>query len=311
MNNDKYTKESEEIIEKIQEIRRSIDYIEQSIRDAKEEYEIDSRLEKRFQLDSAIFLYNKYLKNKIEIVSTGDQRDRKYTDRSIDGQSFKIGLDESWRASDFQDLFESINTIYEFSAASQVVKTRELPDYGRIQSDKRMRQSYRRGSLDHILEKDGKLNVVKVQYNSPGEVEFISLIAEHAPSIIQTVLVSLAIVKYAPTFCKELPRIYRTWIQEKVRARELQRQDRRNALIQDFFERTFPIVMNRDLLPQLTNEQNPEEIEGLLNTINNNIQRISESEVTDSINSTQELFKSYSKLASMYLGGQIEFPDDI
>ena len=294
----KLIKDSEQALSSLQEIIEQVNYIRNKISTGQENYNQSKSYENRLELESALLLYNRYLRyGSFDLLDYN----RGVFQQSAYGATFNISVDGEWSAFEFEDTFGAINQLYELSFVGERIKNNQL-DIPRTNSF--ARSDYENGNLFQFLDYDDELRVKRVSYNSPGDIEFFSLVAEHSPEIIKTVLISFGLIKLIPDLCMRIPAIYRNWIQEIATSREIRRRDRQLELLQSFFE----IQISRLINEELDGEQR-EKVNQSLDEIFKVIMVIVERNATDGINMTKDSFVSLSHLAKMYKKKKINLPD--
>lgn len=287
---------SERIIDDLNNLQKRIDFLRSKMKDRKNSYEYDSSFENEYELEASILLAEKYA----SLIPNEFQPNRRDEIASIENE-LKFFIDGSWKSHEFSQFFYSINQIYQLVAVTDLA----LPRLRRSQNTLDTRWGvYKNASLHYFLNTQEDLRVKKIQYNSPGDIEFLSYVAQNAPELMRHVLLILTLVKIVPNFLQKVPTIYRHWVEEINKAKEIRRKEEIKGLIQEFFLKRFREIVKQNL--------NPDEIEKSSEAINlliDNIQKVSDENIVDGIKLTQNTFEALSSLSHLYQNKKIEIQE--
>lgn len=298
MSNSPLIKDADSAIARLNEAVEQLGMIRERLEYARNSFGGRETVTNRMDLEAALLLEKMYLQGGRSGLST--QLSSQSSLSVSEGSKIRISIEGEWSSFEFQNTFKSVSQLYELAFVSLKKK-----EYFRSSPRRELlaRKAYQHGELYQYLTYEEELRVKKIQYNSPGDIEFISLVAEHSPSIIRTVLAAFALVRYAPDLCMKLPAIYSNWRREIANAREIRRAGERQELLHDLFQRRLKRMIENEF-PLALNEKTENalsQIEGLIHSINEN-------DATDGVRLAEETFKSLSHLAELQTKRKIELP---
>ena len=301
--NNKLTIDAENAQERIEKIISALTFINEKISGSLDQYQDQRQYENRLELESALLLYNRYLVDgRINLL---DQEDIGELDLIESNSKFSIAIAKDWSLDDFFEVFKSVNQLYGLAYFDGNI--RKIPTVDPKIQRFVPNNNYDKGNLHHYLKYDERLMVNKIHYNSPGEIEFISLVIEHFPSIIKGILFFFGVIKFIPNFLERLPQVYQQWVRSTVESRELKRIDARRKIIHDILEwKLRALARHEDL-----DGKDQEEVDTILIELSEKIRPFVSNNSTDPIELTGKTFESLAILAKLYREEKINLPGNL
>jgi hypothetical protein len=175
------------------------------------------------------------------------------------------------------------------------------------------RDVYEDAKLHYFITNRESLQVNKINYNSPGDIEFLTKVAEHAPELIKNTLLIITLCKYAPQLIMNLSSAYRKSMEDIFHVRDLRRIDRRQErkekverFTENFIDRIIPDLAERYI--EVTDDRKREILRQAVTELRKKIRNISTTEVVNTVKVIEDAIESLRTLAISESNDKITLP---
>lgn len=284
--------------QRIEELR----IVRQQLSDNLEEFGRYRSLENEYKLEASVLLADSIKRR----IAVRDEYSNFYEGRD----KFKVFIQGDWGSHEFSRVFESFNKIYQLVFFEEVVIERLRRSEERLDT---RRDVYNDAKLHYFITNRESLQVNKINYNSPGDIEFLTKIAEHAPELIKNTLLIITLCKYAPQLIMNLSSAYRKSMEDIFHVRDLRRidnkkemQDKIERFTQNFIDRVIPDLAERYI--EITDDRKREILRQAVMELRKKIKNISTSEVVNTVKVIEDTIESLRTLAISESNDKITLP---
>jgi hypothetical protein len=277
--------------------------VRQQLSDNLEKFEKHRSLENEYKLEASVLLADS-IKRRIAIR---DEHSDFYEGRD----KFKVYVQGTWGSHEFSRIFESFNKIYQLVFFEEVVIERLRKSEERLDT---RRDVYEDAKFHYFITNRESLQVNRINYNSPGDIEFLTKVAEHAPGLIKNTVLLIALCKYAPELVMNCSSAYRKSMEDIFHVRDLRRIDRREEkkdkierFTENFIDRVIPDLAERYI--NVTDDRKREILKQAVTELRNKIKNISTTEVVNTVKVIEDVIESMRTLAISESNDKITLPD--
>ncbi|WP_425422895.1 hypothetical protein [Phaeodactylibacter xiamenensis] len=256
-----------------------------------EDFSRDRSLENEYKLEGSVLLADS-VKRKITVR---DNYQNYYEGRD----KFKVYIQGNWGSHEFSRVFDSFNKIYQLVFFEEVVIERLRRSGERLDT---RNDVYEGAKLHYFITNRESLQVSRINYNSPGDIEFLTKVAEHAPELIKNTILIVTLCKYAPQLIMNLSSAYRKSMEDIFHVRDLRRIDRREErkekierFTEDFIDRVIPELAERYI--EITDEQKRIILRQAVSELRKKIKNISTTEVVNIVKLIGDVIESLRTIA--------------
>jgi hypothetical protein len=221
----------------------------------------------------------------------------------IISQRFRAPIRGRWMAHEFSRFIGSVNLLHQLIAVRDIAMPR-LYHGGRVTETRQ--DVYTGARLYHYLHLGEELRIARVEFASPGEIEFLTVLATHTPQAARDFFGLLALVVIAPRFIQTLPSLYRHCVQEFATAREILRNDRLRQEIHKFF-----MARLRELENDCVRPNSRDAASETLQKLENTILKLDEAGLANPIILGERVFDSLSSISRLVQSGKASLPQPV
>lgn len=284
--------------QRIEELR----IVGQQLSNNLEEFGKYRSLENEYKLEASVLLADSIKRR----IAVRDEYSNFYEGRD----KFKVFIQGDWGSHEFSRVFESFNKIYQLVFFEEVVIERLRKSEERLDT---RRDVYEGAKLHYFITNRESLQVNKINYNSPGDIEFLTKVAEHAPELIKNTLLIITLCKYAPQLIMNLSSAYRKSMEDIFHVRDLRRIDRRQErkekverFTENFIDRIIPDLAERYI--EVTDDRKREILRQAVTELRKKIRNISTTEVVNTVKVIEDAIESLRTLAISESNDKITLP---
>jgi len=217
-------------LDKLHVLYRDIEHYSEILKRGHDDYKAEVRLR------ASLLLFESYFYKWISLPEySGFKKD---DPRKTGTMNFTIN--GSWLTHEMGRLFFSVNTIFHLFAVRDIGLQKI-----KIDSDSEVitrKDVYENAKLFYYLRSQEELKIKRIVFSSPGIIGLLNQLPALMPSMKDTVVV-LYLVYIASRAIRELPSIYRNYVEEITNSREKLRHDEKKALLHQFFKKKkIPLI---------------------------------------------------------------------
>lgn len=202
-----------------------------------------------------------------------------------------LSLSGNWLTHELGQLLFSANTIFQLFAVRDIALRRLQYDDGLPRTRKDV---YDNAKLFYYLRPDEELKVKQIHFSSPGMVELITQLSTLVPALKDAVVV-ISLASCLAAFVKALPGLYRHYVQEITKARQILRQDERMQVVHEFFKAKVQQEIPRNL-----SDTEIGQITEVMDILDSSIMKVTEEKVADPVRLAERIIKALSSLGRAF-----------
>lgn len=293
---------AKELLRNLDQRLEELRIVGQQLSDNLEEFGKYRSLENEYRLEASVLLADS-IKRRIAV------RDE-YSDFYEGRDKFKVFIQGDWGSHEFSRVFESFNKIYQLVFFDEVVIERLRRSEERLDT---RRDVYNDAKLHYFITNRESLQVNKINYNSPGDIEFLTKVTEHAPELIKNTLLIITLCKYAPQLIMNLSSAYRKSMEDIFHVRDLRRidnkketQDKIERFTQNFIDHVIPDLAERYI--DVTDDRKRAILRQAVMELRKKIKNISTTEVVNTVKVIENTIESLRTLAISESNEKINLP---
>ena len=284
-------------------LRRSIDQLKvlySDIDNLLNSYQYDTSPEVEVRLRACTNLFESYFINQLRL----SEKSAKSVSEEYDTK-LCLFVDGNWLTHEMGSLLFSINTIF------QLFSLRDLGIY-RIKNEggfpRTRKDVYDYAKLFYYLTPEEELKIKKIHFASQGEIELVTQLTTLIPAL-KDVIFLMVITGFATKLLRDLPAIFRHWINTYHDTRQSIRENQRREAVHRFFMDAIDgkLIDNKEFQKISTNLEDfeIEQVGKALALLDRSIAKVVEPKIADPVRLTSRMFESLSSIARLFDIGKI------
>ncbi|SLM29178.1 hypothetical protein MTBBW1_1710002 [Desulfamplus magnetovallimortis] len=284
-------------------LRRTIDQLNvlySDIENFLNSYQHDTSPEIEVRLRACTDLFDSYFLNQLKISEKSTESISVENDTKLN-----LSVDGNWLTHEMGSLLFSVNTIFQLFSIRDSAIFRIKTENGLPRTRKDV---YDHAKLFYYLTPEEELKVKKIHFASPGEIELVTQLTNLIPAL-KDVIYLIFVTSFATRLLRDLPAIYRYWINSYLNVRQAIRENERRELAHQFFVEAIngKLVDNKKIQKISTNLKDIEieQVSKALALLDESIVTVTEPKIADPIRLTSRIFDSLSSIARLFDIGKL------
>lgn len=147
-------------------------------------------------------------------------------------QILHLYLSGKWLGYEMGQILYAVNNIFQVFAVQDVAIARSR--IGKNDAVRITHDVYQNAKLFFFLHPDEQLQLRKLVFSSPGELELLSQMIALTPALANTALF-IYLAKKAKGLIRDLPDIYENWIRKYYNTKDIKRKEQRSRILHTLF----------------------------------------------------------------------------
>lgn len=252
-------------------------------------------LEAEIRLRAMTSLFDTYFRHQLVAMETRLDEPKDFMSET----PLLLLISGKWLSHEMGQILYSINNIFQVFAVQEIAIGRS-----RVGHDEPVRITddvYKNAKVFYFLHPDEQLQLRRLVFASPGEIELVSQIVALVPALSKTAAV-IYLAKIATPLIRDIPNIYENWVKKFINVREMKRQEQRAKVLDTFFMEK----LKAEVKERFTESQQPNIIKAIesLHSANKDIIKAG---LSDAINLGWREIRSIIAIERLLSDGRMSF----